>query len=124
MTQVPTPDEVRAQLAPFEATDRKVIGGMVALWMAEPTKIRDQEWTAQQFVHVATVAHGFDAEDGPATSDEVERVRSYAQTRMDDILRVGLALFIRVAQDMQGRGGGFSYEDAQERVRSYLGADA
>ena len=51
-------------------------------------------------------------------------MRSYAQTRMDDILRIGLGLFIRVAQDMQGREGGFSYEDAQERVRSYLGADA
>ena len=124
MAQVPTSDEMRAQLAPFEPTDRKVIGGMVALWMAEPTKIRDQEWTAQQFVHVATVAHGFDAEEGPATSEEVERVRSYAQTRMDDILRVGLALFIRVAQDMQRHDGGFSYEDAQERVRSYLSAGA
>jgi hypothetical protein len=124
MTQVPTPEEMRAQLAPLDPIDRKVLGGMVALWMAEPTKIRDQEWTAQQFVHVATVAHGFDAEEGPATTEEVERVRSYAQTRMDDILRIGLGLFIRVAQDMQGREGGFSYEDAQERVRSYLGADA
>ena len=123
MTQVPTPDEMRSQLAPFEPIDRKVIGGMVALWMAEPTKIRDREWTAQQFVHVATVAHGFDAEAGPATTEEVERVRSYAQTRMDDVLRIGLALFIRVAQDLQARPGEFCYEDAQACVRGYLGAD-
>ena len=122
MKQAPTPEEVRAQIAPLDDLDRKVLGGMVAVWMAEPKRIRDQEWTAQQFVHVATVAHGFDGEDGPASSEDVERVRGYAQQRMDDVLRVGLGLFVRVATDMQARAGGFNFEDAQECVRGYLGA--
>lgn len=122
MKQAPTPEEVRAQIAPLDDLDRKVLGGMVAVWMAEPKRIRDQEWTAQQFVHVATVAHGFDGEAGPASSEDVERVRGYAQQRMDDVLRVGLGLFVRVATDMQARAGGFNFEDAQECVRGYLGA--
>ena len=124
MNQAPTPDELREKIAPLDDLDRKVLGGMVAVWMAEPAKIRDREWTAQQFVHVATVAHGFDAEQGPASSEDVERIRGYAQTRMDDVLLVGLALFVRVATDMQAREGGFNYEDAQECVRGYLAAEA
>jgi hypothetical protein len=130
MNGAPTPEEVREKIAPLDDLDRKVLGGMVAVWMAEPAKLRDREWTAQQFVHVATVAHGFDAEQdlgpgqGAATSEDVERVRSYAQRRMDDLLLVGLALFVRVATDMQAREGGFNYEDAQECVRGYLGAGA
>jgi len=122
MNQPPTSEEVRAQVAPLDQLDRKVLGGMVALWMAEPSRIRDQEWTSQQFVHVATVAHGFDGEDGPASTEDVELIRGYAQSRMESVLRVGFALFVRVAQDMQARDGGFTYEDAQERVRSYLEA--
>lgn len=123
MNQAPTPDELRAKIRPLDDLDRKVLGGMVALWMAEPTKLRDQEWTAQQFVHVATVAHGFDAEQGPASSEDVERVQGYARTRMADVLRVGLALFVRVAADMQAREGGFDFDDAQECVRGYLSAE-
>ena len=123
MKQPPTPDELREIIAPLDDLDRKVLGGIVAVWMAEPTKLRDQEWTAQQFVHVATVAYGFDGEQGPASTEDVERIRGYAQARMDDVLRVGLGLFVRVASEMQAREGGFDYEDAQECVRGYLGGE-
>jgi hypothetical protein len=120
MNQLPTNDEVHAMLRPLGDLDRKVIGGIVALWMSEPSKVKDREWTAQHFVHVATVAHGFGSNDGPATSEHVETIRSYAQASMDTVIRVGFALFVRVAQDMQERDGGFSYENAQECVRVYL----
>jgi hypothetical protein len=120
MNQLPTNDEVHAMLRPLDDLDRKVLGGIVALWMSEPSKVKDREWTAQHFVHVATVAHGFDSNDGPATSEHVETIRSYAQASMDTVIRVGFALFVRVAQDMQERDGGFSYENAQECVRVYL----
>jgi hypothetical protein len=120
MNQLPTKDEVHVMLRPLADLDRKVLGGLVALWMSEPSKVKDREWTAQHFVHVATVAHGFDSNDGPATSEHVEVIRSYAQASMDTVIRVGFALFVRVAQDMQEREGGFSYENAQECVREYL----
>ncbi|MFN3244041.1 MAG: hypothetical protein ACE37K_21220 [Planctomycetota bacterium] len=120
MDHVPTPDEMHELVRPMNDLDRKVLGGLVALWMAEPGRVRDREWTSQQFVHVATVAHGFDGEQGPASTEDVEVIRSYAQTNMDQVLRVGLSLFVRVAHDMQEREGGFSYENAQECVRGYL----
>jgi|SRR5690606_23859649 len=120
MNQLPSRDEVHAMVRPLDDLDRKVLGGLVALWMVDPSKVKDREWTAQQFVHVATVAHGFGADDGPATSDHVETVRKYAQGHMDVVIRVGFALFVRVAHDMQQRAGGFTYENAQHCVREYL----
>lgn len=104
---------------PLEDVDRKVLGGLVALWMSDPSKMRDKEWTAECFVHVATVAHGFD-ENGAATSDDVDVIHKYAKDRMATVLRVGFALFVRVANDMQEREDGFSFENAQESVRTYL----
>lgn len=119
MDHVPEPDEMRALVQPLDDLDRKVLGGLVAIWMANPGKVKDREWTSQQFVHVATVAHGF-PEEGPASTDDVERIREYAQQHMERVLRVGFALFVRVAQDMQQRAGGFSFDDAQAVVRDYL----
>jgi len=121
MERVPTPSEVGALLRPLDDLDKKVLGGLVALWMAAPARVRDREWTAQQFVQVATVAHGFDGEHGPATNDDVERIRVYAQQRMDRVVCCGLALFVRVAADLRERGGGATFADAQAAVVGYLG---
>ena len=122
MNEIPTPDEVCDLVRPLDDLDRKVLGGLVALWMSDPSKIRDKEWTSECFVHVSTVAHGFDVNTGPATSEDVEVIRKYAEQRMDTVLRVGFALFVRVAHDMQEREAGFSFENAQECVRKYLEA--
>lgn len=125
MDQVPSPDEMRARIAPLDDLDRKVLGGLVAVWMAEPGRIRDREWTAQHFVQIATIAHGFDAaaaagEPAAATSDDVERVRRYAQQRMEQVVRTAFALFVRVAYDLRELPDGFTYANAQECMRRYL----
>ena len=39
MKQPPTPDELREIIAPLDDLDRKVLGGIVARWMAEPTTV-------------------------------------------------------------------------------------
>jgi len=119
MNEIPTPAEMHEMMRPLEHVDRKVLGGLVALWMSDPSKMRDKEWTSQCFVHVATIAHGFD-ENGAATSDDVDVIQQYAKDRMATVLRVGFALFVRVANDMQEREAGFSLENAQESVRTYL----
>lgn len=119
MNELPTPAEMHEMVRPLEDVDRKVLGGLVALWMSDPSKMRDKEWTSTCFVHVATVAHGFD-ENGAATSDDVDVIQKYANDRMATVLRVGFALFVRVANDMQEREGGFIFENAQESVRTYL----
>ena len=118
---LPTPEVMRDLVKPLGAIERKVLGGLVAVWIAEPNKVRDREWTSQQFVHLATVAHGFAEDDQPASTEEVEVVRRFATERMPTIVRIGFQLFARVAQDMQAREG-FTFEDAQECVRGYLEA--
>jgi hypothetical protein len=120
MQHVPSNAEVNDLVRALDDLDRKVVGGLVALWMVEPARVRDREWTAERFVHVATVAHGFDATDGPASTDDVERIRAYANARMPAVLHAALALFVRVADDLRARGGGFSLADAQGLVSGYL----
>jgi hypothetical protein len=114
-------DALRNRLAALDELDRKVVGGLVALCMAEPARVRDREWLAERFVHVATVAHGFDAEGGPATDADVERVRAYAAARMRDVVGATLQLFVHTAAELRDRGGTFGYADAQAIVRSFLG---
>ncbi|MBL8752164.1 MAG: hypothetical protein JNK15_02590 [Planctomycetes bacterium] len=119
--QLPSPEDLLARLRSLDELDRKVTGGMVALCIAAPDRLRDREWMAQRFVHVATVAHGFDAEDGPATDADVERIRAYAQARMDAVLTATLLLFVRTAEDLRLRGGSFTFADAQQVIAGYLG---
>lgn len=120
MDSRPSKEQMQAMVQPLSDLDRKVLGGLVALWMAEPDKVKDREWTAQQFVHVATVAHGFDGSEGPATTEHVETIQAYARDRMEAVVKVGFSLFVRVAMDLQERGGGFNFDDAQAAVRQYL----
>lgn len=120
MPQLPTAAEVRQRLQGLDDLDRKVVGGMVALCMTEPGRVRDREWVAERFVQVATIAHGFDAEQGPATTADVERVRDYATARFDQVMQATMALFVRTAEDLQRRGGTPTFADAQAIVGSYL----
>ena len=62
MTGAPSPESVRETLRALPDLDRKVVGGLLFLMIAEPERIRDQEWLSERFVRVAVVAHGFDAE--------------------------------------------------------------
>lgn len=118
----PTPNEVRALLAPFDALDRRVTGGVITLLMRDPEKVRDQEWLAERFVEVAVVAHGF-PEDGSATTDDVEVVRLYAEARRRAILNAAIALFVRAAVELSEAGGTPTHERAHAVIRTYLGSD-
>lgn len=116
----PTPDEVRALIAPFDALDRRVTGGVITLLMRDPERVRDQEWLAERFVEVAVVAHGF-PEDGTATTEDVEVVRTYAESRRRPILNAAIALFVRTAVELTAAGEPPTHERAHEVIRSYLG---
>lgn len=122
MDRLPTADEVRAELRALDQLDRKVVGGLVALCMAMPQQVRDREWLAERFVHVATVAHGFAEEGSEATDDDVERVRLYARLRFEPVVRATLRLFVRAGEDLRQRGGTPDFATAQAIVAGYLGA--
>lgn len=118
--QAPTPEEVRALIDTLDSLDRKVAGGVLTLLMREPEKVRDEEWLAERFVEVAVVAHGF-PEDGTATTDDVEVVRTYAEARRRPILNAAIALFVRTAVELAAAGEPPTHERAHAVVRSYLG---
>jgi len=120
MQRVPSADDVRALVRPLDQLDRKVLGGLLALLMTEPARIRDREWVAQQFVQLAVVAHGFDGGEDAVSSDDVELVQLYAERRMPAILPAMFALFVRVADDLRARGGAFALDDAQALMRDSL----
>ena len=119
MQNVPSPEEVRALIRPLDERDRRVLGGLVALMITEPNKVRDQEWMSEKFVHVAVVAHGFD-DQGEASSEDVALVQDYAQARMPDIVLAAANLFVRVAQDLESRPEKPTFDEARAVVREYL----
>lgn len=125
MDAAPTPDELRALIAPLDARDRKVLGALAALMMSEPDRVRDREWLDQHFVEVAVFAHGFDGEEdgGPGAAsapDAVEQVRAYAAARSLPVLNAAVALFVRTAAELQAASAPPSMEAAQAIVRGYL----
>jgi hypothetical protein len=116
----PTVESVRAMLAPLAATDRKILGGVCAWMMAEPQRIRDREWISQRFVEVCGVALGAGDDGDAATTDDVERIRAFVQTRMGDLMAAAMAVFLRTAEDLRTGGGPVTMERASAIVKSYL----
>lgn len=119
MARLLPPADVRALVAPLDEVDRKVVGGLCAWMMAEPTRVRDREWLAQRFVEVAVVARGGD-DASAATTEDVELVRSYAATRMPGLVVAATALFVRTAEDLKASGEPITMERASAIVRGYL----
>ncbi len=88
--------------------------------MAEPQRIRDREWLSQRFVEVCIIAQSNPQDEAAATTDDVEHVRAFAQTRMPDLLAAATAVFVRTAEDLRTEGGTVTMERASAIVRSYL----
>lgn len=119
--RAPTADDVRAMLRPLSATDRKIVGGVTAWMMAEPQRVRDREWLSQRFVEIAAQAMADEGEgEDAATTDDVEKVRAFAQTRMQDLMVAATAVFVRTAEDLRAQGGAVTMERASAIVRGYL----
>lgn len=119
--RAPTADDVRAMLRPLSATDRKIVGGVTAWMMAEPQRVRDREWLSQRFVEIAAQAMADEGEgEDAATTDDVEKVRAFAQTRMQDLMVAATAVFVRTAEDLRAQGGPVTMERASAIVRGYL----
>lgn len=109
--------ELDAALDALDATQRKILGGLVVTMIKHHDRIRDKEWFAKQFA--SAVALTTELEDTSSTFEGVERVQSYAAEHFVHLGGVGFGIFARVAQDMQERPG-FTFEDASARVLHYL----
>jgi hypothetical protein len=119
---VPEPDDVRAALAVLDARQRAVVGGLVAVLIQHPERVRDREWVAEQLTLLTLMVREGDADD-PAAA--VERTREYLALHARHLVEVSYRLYGRLGLDLaeEGREGGPAPEDVLARMKEYLAAD-
>jgi len=109
--------ELDAALDGLDATQRKILGGLVVTMIKHHDRIREREWFAEQFA--SAVALATELEDTSSTFEGIERVQSYAQQHFAHLGGVAFGIFTRVAAEMQERPG-FTFEDASAQVLVHL----
>ena len=118
--ELPSPDEARVQLAGLSQRERKIVGGLFAVMVREPTKVRDREWLLGRLAQVAALSNdGGDPESDPTT--DLEALQGYLAEHHDRLLGAAFLLFHRVAVDLEAQAAeGFGFEDAMGRALAYL----
>ena len=118
--QAPSTEQVRAALSGLGSRETKIVAGVFAKLVHEPTRARDREWVAQQLTEVTVLAGGFPA-DSP--DQAIEAVRAYLEEHSEELLRSTFLLFQRVGMDLRERApDGFCFEDAMHQALGYLPA--
>ncbi len=119
--KIPTRDELRAELAGFDDTRKKVVGGMLALMFQSPEKARDRDWLAEQFTQVSLLTGQF--EDIEHAHEGVEVAQGWIRENIDPVLNACFALFVLVAEDVQQdeAAAELTTSDAMLRALSYFG---
>lgn len=114
----PTPESVRAILAPFDARHQKIVAGLFMRMIEHPARVREQEWVAEQLTEMTVLAGGFDAE---SPDQAIGAVRTFLQAHAEELMTATLTLFQRVGLDMAPRvEEGFTYDDAMRHALTYM----
>lgn len=118
---IPTRDELRAELAGFDETRKKVVGGMLALMFQSPEKARDRDWLAEQFTQVSLLTGQF--EDVEHAHEGLEVAQGWIRSNIDPVLNACFALFVLVAEDVQQEDAAaeLTTADAMLRALAYFG---
>ena len=114
-------DGLRATLAAFDGRQKKIVGGVIAIMIESPERVREREWIAEQFSQVALLACDF--EDVGGVQEGKDRVQEYLRTNIHPILNACYQLFQCVGDDLAGRPG-LSREDAVAHALSYFAEPA
>ncbi len=116
---VPTRDVLRAELAQYGETRKKVVGGLLAVMFQSPDRVRDREWIVEQFTQVALLTGQFDHIEH--AHDGVEVAQEWIRDNVDALLNACYALFVHVAQDLgDADGGTVSPSDALLQALTYF----
>ena len=117
----PSPDDVRRALAGLDDRKRKIVAGLFALLIENPTRARDREWVCEELARVTTLAGGFEA-DSPDAG--VAAVEGFLREHSEALLGATFLLFQRVGLDLAPRAAaGFSFEEALRAGLAYLPAE-
>ena len=117
---LPSRDELRADLAQFDETKKKVVGGVLAVMFRTPDRVRDREWIVEQFTQVALLTGQF--ENVEHAHEGVDVAQEWIRENIDNTLNACYALFLHVADDMGAREGEPpSPSDAMLQALTYFG---
>ena len=112
-------DALRATLAAFDERRKKIVGGVIAIMIEHPERVRDREWIAEQFTQVSLLACGFD--DVASAMRGRERMQAFVQENIHPVLNACYRLFQVVGADLAARDEPAStQEDAVAHALSYL----
>ncbi|MFT5048989.1 MAG: hypothetical protein ACI8QZ_000378 [Chlamydiales bacterium] len=114
----PTPADVRATLAAFDACHQKIVAGMLSVMIQNPAQVREREWIAEQLTQMSLMAGDFDAE----TPDQgIAAVQDFLLANTDELLRASFQLFQRVGLDLAPQAeSGFTFDEAMRLGLSYM----
>jgi len=113
-----TPIDVRRTLANLDTRCQKIVGGLLAVMIKNPTRVQEREWMSEQLTELTLLAGDIDAN---AAHEAVELVQTFLQANSETLLRAAFLLFQRVGLDMAERvESGFTFEDAMECGLAYF----
>ena len=116
---VPTRAELRQELALYDETKKKVVGGLLAVMFRSPDRVREREWIVEQFTQVALLTGQFDAIEH--AHEGVEAAQAWIRENVDALLNACFALFVHVAEDLgEGDGEAVSPSDAMLQALTYF----
>ena len=118
--ETPEPDVAvaRETLSRLDPRGVKIVYGLFALMIQDPSRVRDREWICEQLTQVTLLAGDFEAET-PELG--VSAVQAFLVDHADPLLEAAYLLFQRVGLDIASRASeGFALEDAMGVALSYL----
>jgi hypothetical protein len=112
-------NDLRATLADLDDRQRKIVGGLIAVMIENPERVKEREWITEQFTQITLIAAEF--EDVGSVQEGVERVQTYVRANADELLATSYQLFQLVAEDLAPRvAEGISRTEAVAHALGYL----
>ena len=113
---------LRATLSAMDERQKKIVGGVLAVMIENPERVREREWISEQFTQVVLLACDF--EDVGSVDEGVGRIQAYAQEHIDPLLSACYQLFAVTAEDLAPRvPEGLTREDALAHAMGYFAAE-
>ena len=114
---IPTRDELRAELAGFDETRKKVVGGMLALMFQSPEKAGPTGWRSSSPRSPCSPGSSRTPSTSQGWSPGLD------PSNIDPVLNACFALFVLVAEDVQQEDAAaeLTTADAMLRALAYFG---
>jgi hypothetical protein len=112
---------LRADLASLDEDARKVVGGLVAVMIQSPERVKDREWMGEQLTQVLLLAWRDQLEALPDAGSGMEVVHRELAARGEEWTRLAFRVFTATAEDLTPRlADGVTREQALVHAMGFL----